>query len=397
MFDSNPLQAALTARQEATRWQAVELEEIGNYVAQHPGEDGMPYDEFAHLEVAAVFGMSETAARARLDLARALTTRLPRTLAALKAGAIDEYRARRIAEATALLDDSLVVVVEDQIVHQAADLAPARLNRLLRRLIDHLDPDAAAARAQARSQARRVTHWGVEDGAGILQVQGDVERTQLAHDRVRALARQLKAAPGETRTFEQISSDVALDLLAGKRFEHARVHVWLTLPATTALGVDNAAGELAGYGPIPAHRALELAAQSDATWQRVLTDPATGRVLDVGRKKYVPPAALRDHIRATYLTCTGPGCTRPAHQCDQDHATPFPAGPTSEENLHPACRPHHRAKTIGGWRARKNTDGTVTWTTRAGFRITHHPEPITFPQNLKPKQDPDSRPEASAA
>ncbi|MPZ82319.1 MAG: hypothetical protein GEV28_18735 [Actinophytocola sp.] len=41
---------------------------------------------------------------------------------------------------------------------------------------------------------------------------------------------------------------MASDCLAGKGFEHAKIQVRLTLPATTASGVDDKPGHLAGYG-----------------------------------------------------------------------------------------------------------------------------------------------------
>jgi hypothetical protein len=215
----------------------------------------------------------------------------------------------------------------------------------------------------------------------VLTVQGDVERTQIAYDRIGVIARQLKTA-GDDRTMDQLRADVALDCLAGKGFEQAKVQVWLTIPATTALGVDTQPGHLAGYGWLPAHRALELAAQEDSTWRRVLTDPATGQVLDVGRDKYRPPAALRDHLRIAFPTCTGPGCHRPAHLCDLDHLVPFPAGPTTSGNVRPLCRSHHNEKTHGGWRAVISPDGNkLTWITKHGYQFPYEPEPITDPEN----------------
>jgi hypothetical protein len=206
-----------------------------------------------------------------------------------------------------------------------------------------VDPGGAAARAEAKRASRHVRHDTLDDGAGLLTVPGDVERTQVAYDRVTAIARRFKTA-GDDRTMDQLRADVALDCLAGKGFEQAKVHVWLTIPATTALGLDHQPGHLAGYGWLPAQRALELAAQEDATWQRVLTDPATGQVLDVGRHTYRPPAALRDHLRVAFPTCTGPGCRQPAHRCDLDHLVPFPAGPTTSGNVRPLCRSHHNEK-----------------------------------------------------
>lgn len=74
----------------------------------------------------------------------------------------------------------------------------------------------------------------------------------------------------------------------------ATVHV--TVPWTTLAGVDDLPGQLAGYGPITAAYARELAA--DATRRRILTDPASGTVLDVGTTTYRPPAGLAAHVRA---------------------------------------------------------------------------------------------------
>jgi hypothetical protein len=207
-----------------------------------------------------------------------------------------------------------------------------------------------------------------------------VERIQIAHDRIRAAAKQIKSA-GDGRTLDQITFDVGLDTLAGKGLENAKVHVRLTLPASTVLGADSKPGYLAGYGWLPAQRALKLAVQKDAVWQRILTDPLTGHAVDVGRRKYTPPAALRDHLEAIYPTCTGPGCMKPAYLCDLDHVTPFPQGATDHENVRPACRPPHRAKTHGGWRVELSDNGRgLTWVTRHGFRFTHEPEPIADPE-----------------
>jgi hypothetical protein len=123
-----------------------------------------------------------------------------------------------------------------------------------------------------------------------------------------------------------------------------------------------------------------LAVQKDAVWQRILTDPLTGHAVDVGRRKYRPPAALRDHLDAIYPTCTGPGCRKPAHLCDLDHVTPFPLGTTDQETLRPACRSHHRAKTHGGWQVELSNSRGLTWVTKHGYRFTHEPEPIADPE-----------------
>lgn len=365
------------SRQSAQR--AVEsLGRIAKFVALHSGGDS----EFVHLEVAAAHRWTVSFAQSQIALAVALTTRLPRTFDAFRAGTIDQYKAQRIMHATTVLTDELAGRVEAEIAEQAGELNARQLNDRLRRAVTRADPTSAAARAAAKTAERRVRHDNLEDGVGLLEIQGDVERTRLAYGRVRAIAKQIKAAAdGDGRTLDQITCDVALDCLAGKGFEHAKIQVRLTLPATTALGADDKPGHLAGYGWLPAQRALELAAHHDATWQRVLTDPETGHAIDVGRTNYSPPAALRDHIAALYPTCTAPGCLTPVNQCDLDHLVPFPWGGTDSDNIGPACRPHHRVKTLGGWRVQKLSNGRgLLWTTRHGFQFTHEPEPIADPE-----------------
>src|SRR5689334_3273271 len=73
--------------------QATQLEQLAAYARATEG------DEFAHLEVAARLHISDTAARRRLQFACTLTQRLPQTLAALKQGRIEEFKAQLIADA----------------------------------------------------------------------------------------------------------------------------------------------------------------------------------------------------------------------------------------------------------------------------------------------------------
>ncbi|MPZ79227.1 MAG: DUF222 domain-containing protein [Actinophytocola sp.] len=340
--------------------------------------------EFDALEVAALFRISVRAAQHRLDLAVTLSTRLPRTLAAVKAGRLDPYRASKIADATLPLSLEAAAVVEGEILDRVEEMPAVKLCRALRRIVARVNADALRALHEQRVAQRRVDMYPTEDGCSVLTVHGPAARIQVAAKRVDAIAHQLRDTGGaDGRTMDQLRSDVALDLLAGKDFEHAKIIVQVTLPARAALGVDNTPGHLVGYGDIAAQQAVDLAYQADATWRRILTEPATGRVLDVGRRRYSPPAALRDHIQAAMPTCTGPGCVRPAAQCDLDHREPFPAGPTDEHNVHPACRSHHRGKTFGGWKIIKR-GGILEWVSPCGFHYPHHPEPLTHPEPPPP-------------
>jgi hypothetical protein len=82
--------------------------------------------------------------------------------------------------------------------------------------------------------------------------------------------------------------DAASTRLARLRGESVRLNV--TVPASVLLGISNAPGELAGYGPITAETARQLVPGS--TMRRILTDPLDGRLLDVGTTIYRPPAGL---------------------------------------------------------------------------------------------------------
>ena len=119
--------------------------------------------------------------------------------------------------------------------------------------------------------------------------------------------------------------------------------------------------------PVPDAVARALAA--GGTWRRLVTDPLSGAVIDVGRTRYRPPAALADLVRARDGACTHPGCAVPARRCDLDHITPWSGGGTTGlDNLTALCRTHHRLKHAPGWTLTRTPDGDLTWTTPTGAR-----------------------------
>lgn len=169
-----------------------------------------------------------------------------------------------------------------------------------------------------------------------------------------------------------------------------------TAPSTTALGSDRseAAGESAffdpldraidpnhvahldGYGPLtPAvARALALG----GTWSRLITDPATGLVRDIGRARYRPPADLADLVRARDRTCTRPGCAASAGSCDLDHTIPWQhGGTTAEHNLAALCPADHALKTAGAYSVRQVGPGTYDFRLPSGHVYRRHADGTT--------------------
>ncbi|MDO4899932.1 HNH endonuclease signature motif containing protein [Actinomyces sp.] len=147
-----------------------------------------------------------------------------------------------------------------------------------------------------------------------------------------------------------------------------------TLPTRGAPNkVPNAAAKAAevtiGTSRVPVPAATARALAAGGTWRRLVTDPLSGAVLDVGRSHYRPPAALRDLVQTRDVSCTFPGCTVPASRCDIDHVQAWAdGGTTSLTNLTVLCQAHHRLKHTPGWTLSRQDGGALVWTTPTGRR-----------------------------
>ncbi|WP_454777946.1 DUF222 domain-containing protein [Georgenia muralis] len=125
--------------------------------------------------------------------------------------------------------------------------------------------------------------------------------------------------------------------------------------------------ELRGYGPITPDVARALA--TGGVWRRLVTDPLTGGLLDVGRTRYRPPPALAAFIRARDRTCVFPGCTAPAAMCQIDHTLAWSqGGRTDRDDLGPLCEGGHVLKTDGLFTVIQPSPGIFEWTTPSGHR-----------------------------
>jgi hypothetical protein len=206
----------------------------------------------------------------------------------------------------------------------------------------------------------------------MLTIHHSADKIAALHGIITTRARELKALGGETRTLAHLEADVACDLYLGNR----AVEVHLTIPATTAIGLDDRPGEVDGL-TVTAQAARELLAEA-TTWRWIRTDP-TGAVVDLTSPRYVPPAALATLVQVRDRACRFPGCLRPARRCDIDHRTPWPTGATTLENCACLCRRHHRAKHEGGWALHQIKPGWYRWTSPLGFTHLVAPEPVADP------------------
>jgi hypothetical protein len=175
------------------------------------------------------------------------------------------------------------------------------------------------------------------------------------------LSADMKRADALTAIASQALASIADDVLPHRR--PITISVAIDLP--TLLGLAENPGQLAGYGAIPASVARRLAA--DGNWQRFVSDPTTGNLLDFGREKYTPPQELVDYLLARDRVCRFPGCRRTGQSSDIDHAQSWESGgETNPANLGLLCRRHHRMKTHGGWSLESNPDGSCLWKSPKG-------------------------------
>lgn len=388
-------------------------------------EEG-PEDFFDGLEqaeredVAAKLRISPSTAQRKIDTARALTNYLPLTSDALATGAISTNHANAIVQETSEIiergaDPIIIHEMESKALAYAEFHTPNQVGRKLKTLIANLDPTTFEELASIERAKRSVQMFPSDHGmATILALLPAVEAQSIMNLISERAKRQQnldyefahKIATSAPLLSDEIGRDSALTidayradafiaLMLGERANSSRLHakesnsfsanltsdshleekpllshrrpltIQLTMDLPTLLGLQNNPAHLNGYGPIPASIARELA--MDAKWQKFITDPLTGVLLDYGRQFYVPPQALQDFIIARDRHCRFPGCAQPAHRTDIDHAIPWEeGGKTSPENLGLLCRRHHRLKTHGGWQLESFADGSCKWINQNG-------------------------------
>ncbi|MBV9484666.1 MAG: DUF222 domain-containing protein, partial [Frankiaceae bacterium] len=165
----------------------------------------------------------------------------------------------------------------------------------------------------------------------------------------------------------------------------ARRDALLRMDTTTYLGIDDKPGWLDGYGPISAQTARALA--NDSAMRRMLTDPISGKPIDLGRTRYRPSQALRDAVVAFKPTCIMPSCDRPARNCQIDHRHERrDGGRTDLDNLDPLCVFHHNLKTKRLFKVDHNPDGSYTVRTALGFTFRRPPDPYPI-ETVQPPDD----------
>ncbi|MDQ1216803.1 HNH endonuclease signature motif containing protein [Microbacterium arborescens] len=361
-------------------------------------------------ELAGVFVTTDRTLQRRIDEARDLVENYPVTMAAWEDGRIVRGHVRVIQETGCLVPVAERAEFERVAVERCEGERPNRVREALRMIAERMHPRTFTERHEEAAAGRCVRVQAGPDGMSDLIAtlptviaDGIVDRlTRQAREIINARAQAdevVDAGTGDgssfiddARTIDQVRADVFSDLLlAGTpaldptatgdgdgTLGAIRAHVQVAVSALTLMGQDEGPADLAGRSPIDAATARELAGNA-TSWDRLLTHPVTGTVLECD--SYRPTAAMIRLLRARDRHCRFPGCRQPAIRCELDHTiAASDGGVTHVCNLANLCKRHHDVKHHTRWRVRQLPGGRLVWTSPTGrvYREDAPPPLVAF-------------------
>lgn len=338
--------------------------------------------------LAAETGMHRPAAGAMRRVALAASS-LPAVAAAAAAGRLPHSHIKLLVDAREQPVVDLFDRDQDLLVAAACQLTADGLRQHLARwrheaLIEagRNEPDGPEPPATDGNRLRLVDAIG---GRGLGELDLDPQTNAMVragldaeYDRLRRAG----ALDADPRTLAEIYGDLFAEIFARGIAHPDRPAPGALVTAVVDLdtllrraghadAADRTArrAELLGGGPVSDDVIADLAARADISL--LVTHPTTGLPLWLGRaRRLATPAQRRAVLAASDGHCTFPGCTIAAHRCEIDHLTGWEqGGPTDIENLAPTCAFHNRLKHRRRVRARREADGSVTYTGADGTPI----------------------------
>lgn len=346
-------------------------------------------------EAAMVTRTSERSAFNRLATAEGLRYIHEQSLFELCRGGITGRTAGTLVKQTQGIPLHAAKQIEASLLPSALTASDASMALRIKRQRERLHPEPASIRRSRAEGGRSLAWWPESDGMAILQAYLPAEDVLAIYNTVNTHAGRLMAAE-EGRHVGQLRADVFRDSLIdgwpGGRQKKTSLFVGLTIPVLELLtNPERGIATLEGYGPIPLGVALKLAAKAPSL-KPILTDPWTGAILDLGRKRYKPSKALRDFLRVRDEHCRFPGCRRAPLLSEVDHITAWAkGGETSDGNAQYLCKRHQIYKHVLGWEAVHMGSGVIQWRTPHGVTQLELPDGLIYPCPLNPEPEPQTQ------
>ncbi|MGO4591788.1 DUF222 domain-containing protein [Paenarthrobacter sp. 2TAF44] len=342
-----------------------------------------------------------------LGLAKALVSEMPRTMAALETGHLNEWRATLLVKETACLSVEDRVAVDEELAPDTGTFDGAGDKTIIaaaRAAAYRRDPRSVTQRAAHAASERHVSLRPAPDTMTILTALLPVAQGVAAYA---ALTRHADSARsgGDTRTRGQVMADTLTERLTGTPGGISGVDVQLVMTDRTLFQGDSEPARLQGYGIVPAGWARTLIAggsnqpieesgnrerdgeprteyqagsggQTGATGRariggqagaseqeskedkefkvllrRLYTAPASGELLAMDSKARTFPRGMRRFIETRDDTCRTPYCDAPIRHID--HVVPWhQGGATSLSNGAGLCEACNHTKENPGWNAK---------------------------------------------
>ncbi|WP_354170293.1 DUF222 domain-containing protein [Arthrobacter sp. UYEF36] len=342
-----------------------------------------------------------------LGLAKALVTEMPRTLAALEGGQLNEWRATLLVRETACLPAADRAAVDEELAPDTGTFDGAGDRQLLaaaRAAAYRRDPRSVTQRASHAATERHVSLRPAPDTMCYLTALLPVAAGVAVHAALTRHADTLRGS-GDPRTRGQLMADALVERTTGKAGGISGIEIQLVMTDRTLFQGASEPARLPGYGIVPAGWARELLTRHDEdptgtgtqgagmagaaartgspaadtaaghaadggtdggtvpgappaggkalnVWlRRLYTAPGTGELTALDSRARLFPPGLRRLLTARDDTCRTPYCDAPIRH--YDHIIPWHrGGPTTQGNGAGLCEACNHTKETPGWTAR---------------------------------------------
>ncbi len=385
------------------------------------------------MELAGTARIGQTRASTQMHEALRLVECFPRALALLESGRMHQGTAELLLALTKNLSADLQAEVGARVADEIADLDAVDARKVVvTAMTEAVDAEEAQAAHERARASRGVWVKPVEDGMARIGAEVDqvtARRFALDFEELVRAEKLADDADGRVRTSQQRRADVLAELPSrylallqavqqGKAHEllvdepaseidlaaslcripvRNPVTMYVHVPVTTVLDLDQRTGYVEGLGIVPAFQArlLRPVASLARLWvdhrsgvplgvdpepdppprdprtpeqvrQRLLGMLRPTAIHDDAEPRHDPSRALRRLVEIRDQRCDGPGCATPARRCELDHGVAYAEeGPTGVWNLYGRSPRCHHAK-HDGWTVVRHPDGSSTWTSPTG-------------------------------
>jgi hypothetical protein len=357
-----------------------------------------------------------------LGLAKALVTEMPRTLAGLETGELNEWRATLLVRETACLTAAERAAVDAELAPDTGTFNGAGDRAIIaaaRAAAYRRDPRSVTQRAAHAATERHVSLRPAPDTMCYVTALLPVSAGVALHAALTRHTDSLRAA-GDPRTRGQLMADTLVERITGTPGGITGIELQLVMTDRTLLQGDSEPARLPGYGVVPAGWARDLltrvegptrtgidgrgtgedVARTEGTdgdtdrafnvWlRRLYSAPGTGELTAMDSRARLFPPGLRRFIQARDDTCRTPYCDAPIRHFD--HIIPWHrGGPTTRDNGAGLCEACNHTKETPGWsvRPRPGPRHTLEIQTPTGhtYQSTAPPLPGTGPNGSLPNR-----------